>query len=308
MSSYCRQKILEQNQPCIWMQAGVVRRKFCQKDYHCRACTFDQALRKTCQQNKELRLEGRSPAGKAGSLEFWEDKLKRLPVLQRPCIHYMQQLINFRPCTNEYNCQDCDFDQQLSELYSVHTVLSPVSFLDVMGVNIPQGYYLHPGHCWVKFEEDSMVRVGLDDFCCKVLGPFDQVLPPLLGKKVQQNQPALEILRSGKRSRVLAPISGVVADVNPAFQQDISQRQQEKPYTESWLFRVKWQQNRSELASLMLDQESLQFLQEEVQRLFQEIEEHAGPLAADGGQIARDLLGQMPELDWERLSNLFLRT
>lgn len=308
MVTLFRQETAVQDQPCVWMQAGLVRRKYCRHEYQCRACAFDQALRKVCRRNKELRQAGQTPSGKTGSLEFWEDRLKRLPVLHRPCIHYMQQRINFRPCTNEYVCEDCEFDQQFSELYSVHTLLSPVSFLEVMGFSIPQGYYLHPGHCWVKFEEGAMVRIGLDDFCSKVLGPFDQIRLPLLGKQVQQDQPGFEVLRAGQPSKVLAPISGVVADINPEIQTGRRLSAQDSPYTDSWLFRVQWQRKREELSSLMLDQESQAFLQDEVQILFQEIEAHTGPLAADGGQITKDLLGQMPELGWKRLSSLFLRT
>ncbi|MFO8031066.1 MAG: hypothetical protein R6U22_00820 [Desulfohalobiaceae bacterium] len=294
--------------PCIWMQAGIVRKKECLQDYECQSCSYNKALSRACQKNKELRQSGLDPQGKAGSLEFWEDRLKRLPVLQRPCIHHLKQRINFRPCTNEYNCQDCEFDQEFSELYSVHTVLSPISFLEVMGFHIPQGYYLHPGHCWVKFEEGSLVRVGLDDFCTRVLGPFDQIELPLLGKRVQQGQPAFKIIREGRESSVLAPLSGVVADINPQVQNKGSRRIQAQPYTDCWLFRIKWEQNREELSNLLLDQESKGFLQEEAHTLFTEIEAHAGPLAADGGQIVPDLLGQMPELGWDRLSSLFLRS
>ncbi|MFP4393088.1 MAG: glycine cleavage system protein H [Desulfohalobiaceae bacterium] len=292
---------------CIWMQAGVVRKKNCLRDYDCRNCAYDKALRRVCQRNKELRQAGYVLQGKSGELEFWEDRLKRLPVLRRPCIHSMQQRINFRPCTNEYICQDCEFDQEFSDLYSVYTVLSPISFLEVMGFHIPQGYYLHPGHCWVNFEEGSIVRVGLDDFCSRVLGPFDQIELPLLGKRVHQGQPAFKIIREGRESSVLAPLSGVVADINPQVQNKGPRTIQALPYTDFWLFRIKWDRNRQELSSLLLDQESKGFLQEEARTLFREIEAHAGPLAADGGQIVPDLLGHMPELGWERLSTLFLR-
>ncbi|MFW5931621.1 MAG: glycine cleavage system protein H [Desulfohalobiaceae bacterium] len=298
----------QQEKPCVWTQAGVVGHKHCLHDYDCGNCAYNQALRRVCQKNKELRQADRTPPGKAGQLEFWEDRFKRLPVLHRPCIHHLQQRISFRPCTNEYNCQDCEFDQEFSELYSVHTVLNPISFLEAMGFSIPQGYYLHPGHCWVKFEEGSLVRVGLDDFCTRVLGPFDQIELPLLGKRVFQGQPAFKILRESHASHVLAPLSGVVTDINPQVQKKGSRTIQARPYSDFWLFRIKWEGHREELSNLLLDQESKYFLQQEARTLFREIELHAGPLAADGGQIAPDLLGQMPELGWERLSSLFLRS
>ncbi len=46
----------------------------------------------------------------------------------------------------------------------------------------------------------------------------------------------------------------------------------------------------------------------EVDRLFQMIEETAGPLAADGGTLGDDLFGNLPEVGWERLERVFFRT
>ena len=41
--------------------------------------------------------------------------------------------------------------------------------------------------------------------------------------------------------------------------------------------------------------------------LYRAIEETAGPLAADGGELGRDIYGAMPELGWERLAERFLK-
>ena len=32
--------------PCIWMQAGVVPKKFCRLDYQWAACAYDRAMRR----------------------------------------------------------------------------------------------------------------------------------------------------------------------------------------------------------------------------------------------------------------------
>jgi hypothetical protein len=38
------------------------------------------------------------------------------------------------------------------------------------------------------------------------------------------------------------------------------------------------------------------------------IEDVAGPLAADGGYLAEDIYGNMPELGWNNLTKTFLKT
>ena len=45
---------------------------------------------------------------------------------------------------------------------------------EVFGFQVPgENYYLHKGHAWVLPEGDDRVRVGLDDFSQKLLGPAE---------------------------------------------------------------------------------------------------------------------------------------
>jgi hypothetical protein len=44
-----------------------------------------------------------------------------------------------------------------------------------------------------------------------------------------------------------------------------------------------------------------------VARLYEVIEEVAGPLAADGGDLSHDIYGHMPQLGWERITKIFLK-
>ena len=81
----------------------------------------------------------------------------------------MKRRIGFRACTNEYLCGNCEFDQYFDDQYAVHAVVKPVDVLDIDGFKIPQGFYLHKGHTWVKIEKDQTVRVGLDDFALRML-------------------------------------------------------------------------------------------------------------------------------------------
>jgi len=297
----------ENSQPCIWMQAGVVRRKYCEVDYHCEACRFDRALRRTARENSQLRQQGGIPQGKSGRIVYWKDRLRDLPAWKQPCLHHMKERIEFRACTHDYQCGNCEFDQYFSDQYTVHAVVRPVDVLDVKGFKLPHGYYLHRGHTWVKIEEGSMVRIGLDDFALRLLGPLDRVEAPLMGKQVEQDRDGILLSRSSNTARVQSPISGVVTDINPELREK-GNLANDDPYTGGWVMRLHSDNLRHDLKNLMIGDQASQYLDGEIDRLYEVIEEEAGPLAADGGYLGDDIFGNLPQTSWQKLTRLFLNT
>ena len=61
----------ERNSACIWMQAGVVRKKYCRLAYECTICRYDQALQRTARKNRQLRRRGERLSGKRAGIVFW---------------------------------------------------------------------------------------------------------------------------------------------------------------------------------------------------------------------------------------------
>ena len=293
--------------PCIWMQAGVVRKKSCQLDYQCRSCHFDMVLQRIAAENASLIDRGRRPKGKRGTIVAWQQKLAKQAPGKRPCIHHMKRRIAFRSCTHDYYCSNCEFDQYFQDEFMVHAVVKPVSTLDIQGVKIPQGYYLHPGHAWVKIEENSEVRVGVDDFALKLMGPPDTIIPPLVGKAVTRNRAHIDLNRGENSARVLSPVSGVVTAVNPRLRKDGSHASQ-NPYAGGWVLRIHVTDLRADLKNLLIGDETEKFLKDEVAAVYQAVEDIAGPLAADGGFLGRDIYGSLPELGWDNLAKRFLRS
>ena len=290
---------------CIWMQAGTVKSKLCKSDFECNACQFDRALRRIAAENKILRQKGLVPKGNRGKIAFWYDQLNALPLSKRPCIHHMKKRIGFRPCTNEYQCSDCEFDQYFQDEFTVHAVVKPVSVLDIAGVKIPQGYYLHQGHAWVKIEENSEVRIGLDDFAMRVFGPPDSIESPLVGKLVTQDQAGISIHRDDHTAGVLSPVSGIVTAINSSLREE-GNRANTHPYDDGWVLRVHAENLRQDLKSLMIGSETETFIEKEVDRVYALIEEEVGPLAADGGYLGNDIFGSMPQIGWDTLQKHFL--
>ena len=293
--------------PCIWMQAAVVAKKFCRLGYQCAACAYDRAMRRIAVENRQLKEKGRVSGGRRGRIVFWKDKLRELPAWQQPCLHHMIGHIEFRSCTHDYQCANCEFDQYFSDQFAVHTVVQPVDILDIKGFKIPHGFYLHPGHTWVKIEEGSTVRVGLDDFALRLLGPLDRIQAPLMGKQLEQGRTGISLNRKGNEAKLLSPVSGVVTDINPALREH-GNRGSEDPYCEGWILRLHCANLREDLKNLVIGDQAGEFINQEVDRLYEVIEETAGPLAADGGYLGDDIFGNLPGISWQKLTREFLRT
>ncbi len=296
----------EEPQPCIWMQAGVVSKKTCNRNYNCPECPFDRAMKKTAHENERMKKAGKTQAGKRGSIISWKEKLKELPTWKRPCIHNMKGHIDFRACTNEYGCANCEFDQYFSDQYTVIAAVRQVNYLQIDGFKVPQGYYLHRGHSWLKIEQGSEARVGVDDFALRLLGPLDRIESPLIGKEVFRDQPDTLLYRGKNTANVLSPISGVVTSINPGLR-ETGRLANEDPYTEGWVMTIHPNNLREDLKNLMINRESERFIGEEVGHLYDLVEKTAGPLAADGGYLGHDIYGSMPQVGWKNLTRRFLK-
>jgi glycine cleavage system H protein len=81
--------------------------------------------------------------------------------------------------------------------------------------SVPEGVLLHPGHTWARCAADGLVEVGLDDFASRMLGPVEELSLPGPGALVSQGLPAAVARDGGRSVGLVAPLDGVVAEVNP---------------------------------------------------------------------------------------------
>jgi hypothetical protein len=58
----------------------------------------------------------------------------------------------------------------------------------------------------------------------------------------------------------------------------------------------------------MIGDQASEYLDGEIARLYEVIEEEVGPLAADGGYLGDDIYGNLPQTSWDKLTKLFLHT
>jgi len=278
--------------PCLWMQAGVVKFKNCDNYYDCTTCKYDHAMAMKAERGKQL---------------TWQEAMRRMPDMDRVCRHSLTNRIERRSCAYDYQCASCDFDQFFEDVWTTKSKTKPGEVQQVKGFDVPMGFYFHDGHAWARIESGGYIRIGLDDFALKVLGKADALDLPLMGKELDQGKVGWGLKRKHNLADVLSPIDGVIVEVNNELREkpDVANRE---PYGDGWLFMVRTPDVKATMGKLMVDQSSLSWMNNEVTHLESMIEGVAGPLAADGGFLAEDIYGNLPDLGWNKLTKAFLRT
>ena len=176
---------------------------------------------------------------------------------------------------------------------------------DVFGFQVPiENYYLHRGHAWAALEGDDRVRVGLDDFSQKLLGPADEVRLPEIGKVYYQDHLCLALFRQGKKASFEAPVDGAIEAINPKVRQNPSLIHDD-PYGEGWLFMVKPVNLRRNLENLLSGEDAVIWIDQESHRLLNLMDTRAGVTLPDGGAIVDDVYGNYQELGWRPLVQEF---
>ena len=180
-------------------------------------------------------------------------------------------------------------------------------FKEVFGFKVPTYIYLHRGHTWVVLEDGGRVRIGMDDFSQKLLGPGDKIRLPEIGTAIRHDEAALALFRRGEKAGVLAPLSGVVEAVNSKVlaRPDLVH---DDPYGEGWLMVVNPTNLKPDLDNLLFDQGNAAWIEDESHKLLAMLESSVGATLHSGGTIIDDVYGHYPQLGWARLVKEFLRS
>ena len=301
-----KQKEAEES-PCVWMQAGLIRKKTCETDYQCTDCSLDAAMYSIASENRRLKNRGFKGRGNREKIIPWKEKMRTFPISKRPCVHHMKRRIGYRTCTNNYKCGECEFDQCFEDQYTVNAKVTPMDVLEVEGIRIPQGYYFHRGHTWAKIEEGTSVLVGIDDFVLRLLGSGDSIEAPLLGKEVKQETPAILFKRGKETAKFVSPVTGVITGTNQKLREQGALANRE-PYSDGWVMKVQVIDLRSDLKNLMINKETERYIIHEVALLNKVIEEQAGLPAIERDVFREDIFGNIPELSWRKLVSIFLHS
>jgi glycine cleavage system H protein len=112
----------------------------------------------------------------------------------------------------------------------------------------PDGLRYHSEHDWARIEGDE-ATLGITWFAQDALGELVHYEPPEDGSEIAKGSTYGEVESVKAVSDVIAPLSGVIIEVNPKIV-DEPETVNEDPYGEGWLVRIRLSDS-SEVDDLM---------------------------------------------------------
>lgn len=86
---------------CIWMETGVVSKKYCDNDFDCQTCNYDDKMQIMVERQKARQEFSQS----------WVEKMMTLPAHRRKCRYMLTGEVVRKICPNAYECGNCEYDQ-----------------------------------------------------------------------------------------------------------------------------------------------------------------------------------------------------
>jgi heterodisulfide reductase subunit A2 len=179
-------------------------------------------------------------------------------------------------------------------------------YSSVSGCRMADEYFFHRGHGWVSFERGGRLKIGVDDFTVKVLGPPEGLRIPPRGSLVHQGRTGCLFTRAGHRADLLSPATGKIFDVNRKVLEN-PEKISEDPYKNGWLIILEPVAIERDRKQLLSEEQGLRWMEKETERLLRLLGEEYERLAATGGEIIPDLFGHFPEMGWDRLVDTFFK-
>ena len=115
-------------------------------------------------------------------------------------------------------------------------------------------------HEWVRIEDDGIAVVGITDYAQEQLGEIVFVELPEVGDEIERGAEAAVIESVKAASELFAPVSGTVAAVNDALN-DEPALVNEDPVGEGWFLRIDTGGDGS-LDGLMTEDEYLRYVED----------------------------------------------
>ena len=197
-------------------------------------------------------------------------------------------------CGSQSDCTNCllDIDMRRDTVLTLGEKQSPK--VELIGHR-----FYHHCHTWVQVEEQALVRIGIDDFGQKMLGPIEKIFLPLEEEKTGIN--CVRIKARGQIIPLTLPVDGYVEEANEDL---ISQPHliNESPYEKGWLLLLRPTRLVRSLENLFYGPAALQWFDLEMFRLAalitselnNRVGRKSGMRLPDGSLPDFDVLNELP--------------
>ena len=180
-----------------------------------------------------------------GAVRMEIDRIRKLrrsdTGTRRHCRYMRLGLVDFMVCSNGYECWRCEVDQEMEDRFGMHPAFAlkpgkgkePVQ---VSGFTYLPEYLYSKGHLWAEMI-DHTIKLGFDDLLSNLAMEADSIVLPSAGSALKKNQVLAEIVASGKKARILSPLTGKVTAVNHDVEESPKLAWRD-PYRRGWLLRI----------------------------------------------------------------------
>jgi len=285
----------EAEKPCIWMKAGVIAYRMCTSNYDCKNCEFDQAL--TSQEGS---------AGHSSLADQAIQKLRKMPASDRKCRYMLTGDFTYKICPNNYECWHCAVDQYIQDTIDMHPYLQrrrqklAKRIAKVKGFTLREDFYYLPNHIWVKVEGETL-KIGIDDFAARLIGKIDKISFPA-ENAISKDGQCWSLDRLNRSTKMSLPMDAEVIEKNDEALADPAVIQND-PYNRGWLLKVK---SSGDLGDLLKGTKAAEWLEEEFDKLHQELEDNAKITITDGGELVDDLCSRLTDDEWSSIVKRFV--
>lgn len=259
-----------------------------------------------------------------------------VPDKELKCVWMMAGVLTYKLCRYNLQCERCPLDRELRNLPlnsslsptfspggkhagSAETASSTSSQEEFLGEDharseIKASFLYHPGHTWVQVEKADQVRVGLDCFLRKILGPVKVVVLPLPGNRCRRGGHLASIIQENGILHITSPLSGTILAVNHQLK-DKPDLVVTDPLGDGFLLRLKPKNLQRDQAYLLFGEEALFWYQKEWERLktivISELhrgQEEVGLTMQDGAIKFKDVRALIDPERYVQLISTFLRS
>ena len=153
------------------------------------------------------------------------------------------------------------------------------------------------------------MKVGLDDFARKLIGPVDGIEFPNVGMAVKAGQPLFNVRQKQRSAQFHAPVSGRVVKVNQALGEDCSALEQ-TPYHSNWVCVIEGDNLDAEVTKLKIGKSAVALFQEDLARFrafMREIGKGGARQPYSDEAVYVGELAQLDDAQWERVVKDFFR-
>jgi bidirectional [NiFe] hydrogenase diaphorase subunit len=248
-----------------------------------------------------------------GAIKMEMDRIRKMRASDtgalRYCRYMRMGLIDFMICSNGFECWRCEVDQMMEDRFGTHPIfaLKPGKQKELLLMNgftfSPELFYSE-GHVWAK-PSDQWIRLGLDEMASLLTLRTDGLYLPPVGSPIREKETLAELSSSGKKAKILSPLSGIVSAINHEVAENPSLVWRD-PYRRGWLVLLK-PDHPEKISNLFSGLKAKEWYSKQTSNLFNHLVKWAPNPSPTGTLLENSSLREILRGKWEKLERILLK-